>query len=191
MNDKFPLRVKGTPSSQVTDWCVEGRALAASFGCKFIETSAKNRTNVDEAFYGLVREIRRFNVRPLSRGPVINGFRRPHLPAEKVRMEEDINLNKNIIQAVVVAARNAPSCKSSTPPTISLPIIHPHHHHLKTFYFNPPNSSAYPTQTRHPLSKPLVIRLFIPVMSIGRDSFLFLAFIFPMFRFSVDGEGVC
>jgi GTPase KRas protein len=39
----------------------EGRALAASFGCKFIETSAKNRTNVDEAFYGLVREIRRFN----------------------------------------------------------------------------------------------------------------------------------
>lgn len=43
------------------DW-LEGRALAASFGCKFIETSAKNRTNVDEAFYGLVREIRRFNV---------------------------------------------------------------------------------------------------------------------------------
>lgn len=41
---------------------VEGRALANSFGCKFIETSAKNRTNVDEAFYGLVREIRRFNV---------------------------------------------------------------------------------------------------------------------------------
>jgi GTPase KRas protein len=39
----------------------EGRALAASFNCKFIETSAKNRTNVDEAFYGLVREIRRFN----------------------------------------------------------------------------------------------------------------------------------
>ena len=45
---------------QWTD-CVEGRALAASFGCKFIETSAKTRTNVDEAFYGLVREIRRFN----------------------------------------------------------------------------------------------------------------------------------
>jgi GTPase KRas protein len=43
---------------------VEGRALAASFGCKFIETSAKNRTNVDEAFYGLVREIRRFNKVP-------------------------------------------------------------------------------------------------------------------------------
>jgi GTPase KRas protein len=48
---------------------VEGRALAASFGCKFIETSAKNRTNVDEAFYGLVREIRRFNV-SLSRCPL-------------------------------------------------------------------------------------------------------------------------
>lgn len=44
--------------------CVEGRALAASFGCKFIETSAKTRTNVDEAFYGLVREIRRYNKVP-------------------------------------------------------------------------------------------------------------------------------
>ena len=33
--------------------------LARSFGCKYIETSAKTRTNVDEAFYELVREIRR------------------------------------------------------------------------------------------------------------------------------------
>jgi serine/threonine protein kinase len=41
---------------------VEGQALATSFGCKFIETSAKNRTNVDEAFYGLVREIKEYNV---------------------------------------------------------------------------------------------------------------------------------
>jgi small GTP-binding protein len=44
----------------------EGKALANSFGCKFIETSAKNRINVDEAFYSLVREIRRFNKVPIS-----------------------------------------------------------------------------------------------------------------------------
>jgi GTPase KRas protein len=50
----------------MTNLMVEGKALAASFGCKFIETSAKNRTNVDEAFYGLVREIRRFNKVSLS-----------------------------------------------------------------------------------------------------------------------------
>ncbi|KAI8868547.1 ras protein, partial [Ramicandelaber brevisporus] len=39
----------------------EGRELARMFNCRFIETSAKLRVNVDEAFYGLVREIRRYN----------------------------------------------------------------------------------------------------------------------------------
>ena len=42
------------------EW-VEGEALARSFGCKFIETSAKSRINVDNAFYDIVREIRRYN----------------------------------------------------------------------------------------------------------------------------------
>ena len=39
----------------------EGEALANTFGCKFLETSAKSRINVDKAFYDIVREIRRFN----------------------------------------------------------------------------------------------------------------------------------
>ncbi|KAJ7593481.1 ras-like protein [Mycena floridula] len=39
----------------------EGRDLAKQFGCKFIETSVKQRINVDEAFHNLVREIRRYN----------------------------------------------------------------------------------------------------------------------------------
>lgn len=39
----------------------EGRDLARHFGCKFIETSAKQRINVDEAFSNLVREIRKYN----------------------------------------------------------------------------------------------------------------------------------
>lgn len=39
----------------------EGENLAKSFGCKFIETSAKSRINVDKAFYDIVREIRRYN----------------------------------------------------------------------------------------------------------------------------------
>ncbi|KAJ3523529.1 hypothetical protein NM688_g8714 [Phlebia brevispora] len=39
----------------------EGRDLAKHFGCKFIETSAKQRINVDEAFTNLVREIRKYN----------------------------------------------------------------------------------------------------------------------------------
>ena len=36
----------------------EGLELAKLFGCAFLETSAKQRINVEEAFYGLVRSIR-------------------------------------------------------------------------------------------------------------------------------------
>merc|ERR1711990_655273 len=39
----------------------EGKDLAKHFGCRFIETSAKQRINVDEAFGNLVREIRKYN----------------------------------------------------------------------------------------------------------------------------------
>ena len=35
------------------------RELAANFGIPFIETSAKTRQGVDEAFYTLVREIKK------------------------------------------------------------------------------------------------------------------------------------
>lgn len=40
---------------------VEGEDLARSFDCAFIETSAKSRINVENAFYNIVREIRRYN----------------------------------------------------------------------------------------------------------------------------------
>nr|AGC26948.1 Ras protein [Polyporus umbellatus] len=39
----------------------EGRDLAKHFGCRFIETSAKQRINVDDAFIALVCVIRRYN----------------------------------------------------------------------------------------------------------------------------------
>jgi GTPase KRas protein len=48
------------PGDTLTDFA-EGEALARSFGCKFIETSAKSRINVDKAFFDIVREIRRYN----------------------------------------------------------------------------------------------------------------------------------
>lgn len=41
--------------------------------CKFIETSAKTRLNVDNAFYDIVREIRRYNKEMV--GPGFNGSR--------------------------------------------------------------------------------------------------------------------
>ena len=46
----------------------EGAALARAMGCKFIETSAKTRTNVENAFYEIVREIRRHN-KEMTGGP--------------------------------------------------------------------------------------------------------------------------
>ncbi|KAG2200831.1 ras-like protein 1 [Mucor mucedo] len=39
----------------------EGRDLAQHYGCQFVESSAKERVNVDEAFHEVVRDIRRYN----------------------------------------------------------------------------------------------------------------------------------
>jgi GTPase KRas protein len=39
----------------------EGQGLSRLLGCPFLEVSAKTRINIDEAFFTLVREIRRFN----------------------------------------------------------------------------------------------------------------------------------
>lgn len=52
----------------------EGRDLAKLFGCTFIETSAKQRINVDEAFYHVVRDIRRFNKEQQGGGGPGNGY---------------------------------------------------------------------------------------------------------------------
>lgn len=62
--DYFPIIVVGNKCDLEGDRQVseaEGNSLARSFGCKFIETSAKSRINVDNAFYDIVREIRRYN----------------------------------------------------------------------------------------------------------------------------------
>ncbi len=61
--DYFPIIIVANKCDLENDRQVsaqEGRDLAKSFGCKFIESSAKQKINVDEAFYELVREIRRF-----------------------------------------------------------------------------------------------------------------------------------
>lgn len=62
--DKVPMVLAGNKCDleeerQVTT--VEGQDLAKSFACPFYETSAKARINVEEAFYALVREIRKYN----------------------------------------------------------------------------------------------------------------------------------
>lgn len=62
--DYFPIILVGNKCDLEHERVVsreEGQALARQFNCKFIETSAKSRLNVDNAFYDLVREIRRYN----------------------------------------------------------------------------------------------------------------------------------
>lgn len=62
--DYFPVIVVANKSDLEGERQVsqqEGRDLAKQFGCRFVEASAKQRVNVDEAFYNLVREIRRYN----------------------------------------------------------------------------------------------------------------------------------
>ncbi|KAK4982736.1 RAS1 protein [Elasticomyces elasticus] len=62
--DYFPIIVVGNKCDLEAERQVstqEGRNLAQRFGCKFIETSAKSRINVDNAFYDIVREIRKYN----------------------------------------------------------------------------------------------------------------------------------
>lgn len=60
MNGMVTSSYPRVPSSLYV-YLPEGRDLAKHFGCKFIETSAKQRINVDEAFSNLVREIRKYN----------------------------------------------------------------------------------------------------------------------------------
>jgi len=62
--DYFPIIIVGNKCDLESDREVstqEGEELARSMSCKFIETSAKTRLNVENAFYDIVREIRRYN----------------------------------------------------------------------------------------------------------------------------------
>ncbi|KAL8672662.1 MAG: hypothetical protein Q9168_002903 [Polycauliona sp. 1 TL-2023] len=69
--DYFPIIIVGNKCDLDGERQVsrkEGEDLARSFGCAFIETSAKSRINVEMAFYDIVREIRRYNKEMSSYG---------------------------------------------------------------------------------------------------------------------------
>ncbi|KAI8047574.1 ras-like protein 1 [Gilbertella persicaria] len=69
--DYFPMVLVGNKCDLETDRQVssqEGRDLAKTFGCQFIETSAKQRIHVDDAFFEVVRDIRRYNKEQETRG---------------------------------------------------------------------------------------------------------------------------
>ncbi|PWA33264.1 hypothetical protein CCH79_00013574 [Gambusia affinis] len=61
-SDSVPMVLVGNKSdlSTRTVEAKQAQELARSYGVPFVETSAKTRQGVEEAFYSLVREIRRY-----------------------------------------------------------------------------------------------------------------------------------
>lgn len=73
--DYFPIIIVGNKCDLDSEREVsrqEGETLAREFGCAFIETSAKSRINVENAFSNIVREIRRYN-KEMSSYPARDG----------------------------------------------------------------------------------------------------------------------
>ncbi|KXJ09448.1 Ras-like protein RAS2 [Exaiptasia diaphana] len=62
---EFPMIIAGNKSDleyERTVSTAEGQELARQLKISYLETSAKQRTNVDQAFHDLVRDIRQFTV---------------------------------------------------------------------------------------------------------------------------------
>jgi len=80
--DTFPVILVGNKCDLEFERQVgrnEGRELARSFDCQYIETSAKEKINVDAAFYELVHTIKRFNKDAVF-GAVLQPSRAPASP---------------------------------------------------------------------------------------------------------------
>ena len=73
-----PIAVTRRYTDALQPTTTEGQALANSFGAKFVETSAKDKLNVEEPFFQLVKEIRKYNrqvqgISGVSRGSGMSG----------------------------------------------------------------------------------------------------------------------
>jgi hypothetical protein len=122
----------------------EGRDLARHFNCKFIETSAKQRINVDEAFSQLVREIRRYNkverFSVVSLDPQLNHLDRnskwagPTLAIQaRVSVVVLQHTGVMVVHMALVAARVASLCKIWVNFTISILPEHLSFHSLHSY----------------------------------------------------------
>ncbi|MCJ1362628.1 Ras GTPase [Acarospora aff. strigata] len=89
--DYFPIIVVGNKCDLDGERQVskqEGETVARQFGCKFIETSAKSRINVDNAFFDIVREIRRYNKEMSTYPSGVPGMAGGNGPHNKMEMSD-------------------------------------------------------------------------------------------------------
>uniref|UniRef100_A0AAV2MCT1 GTP-binding protein n=1 Tax=Knipowitschia caucasica TaxID=637954 RepID=A0AAV2MCT1_KNICA len=87
----------------------EGRACAAVFDCKFIETSAAMQHNVWEAFHGIVRQLRlRRDVRDANqrRRYLKNSSRRESLPLKAKRFIDKVVAKNNPSVAIWLKSKS-------------------------------------------------------------------------------------
>jgi len=86
VRDSLSCRDPVCKNAHTDTFFTEGRKLARDFGCRFIETSAKSRINVENAFYDIVREIRKYN-REIT-GGAGGAQGRPNGPSEKLGVQD-------------------------------------------------------------------------------------------------------
>eukprot|EP01102_Stenamoeba_stenopodia_P005094 TRINITY_DN15605_c0_g1_i1.p1 TRINITY_DN15605_c0_g1~~TRINITY_DN15605_c0_g1_i1.p1 ORF type:complete len:193 (+),score=38.56 TRINITY_DN15605_c0_g1_i1:361-939(+) len=80
--DHFPMVIVGNKCDLDKERQVatqEGKDLCSSWGAPFLESSAKSRTNVEEAFKAVVREIRKKDEGPAAEEEI----KRPRKPKRK------------------------------------------------------------------------------------------------------------
>jgi len=71
-SETVPIMLVGNKADQERDREVskeEGEAMAKKLGCKFTETSAKTRMHLEDAYFGVVRDIRKQRDQKLGRVP--------------------------------------------------------------------------------------------------------------------------
>ncbi|EIE79843.1 hypothetical protein G6F46_006460 [Rhizopus delemar] len=90
--DYFPMVLVGNKCDLESDRQVssqEGKDLAKQFGCQFIETSAKQKIHVEEAFFEVVKDIRRYNKEQENRGNNNNNNNDPFALQENQEVAAD------------------------------------------------------------------------------------------------------
>jgi len=74
----------------------DGAELAKKFGCKFFETSAKTRLNIEESFEQLVRDIKARSAVPTGKTPEATGLRKKNEKRSFFRSDSFRQAKKNL-----------------------------------------------------------------------------------------------